>query len=164
WSLSEEFTIEIGTRLKQEKKIHLQDIEKTYASLKKAKLRSNPFGNEIDWIGQVFTEEDFVVFLEIVEHDEVLKQDKQNPADPHLCSSDLNITLRVRVFDLTQDKPRVVLQELLHETQFIPAPFTYVNFYQSSWQEDAFSISPTGLAHAKLYKEASLRIKDYILL
>ncbi len=164
WSLSEEFTSSVDYRLARNNGLFLVDPVKARAAVKKMKSDQNPFGTDISWVKRTFTDEEFVVFLELVEHDEVLRQDRKKPADPKFCSADLNISMRVRVFDLRGTEPKVVLQELLHDSHFVPRQFTHVNFYQAPWGEETFSISPMGLAHTEFTKEVASRIEDYILL
>ncbi len=164
WSLSDEFTSAIDQRLARNNHLYLVDQNKIGAALKKMKGPQNPFGGDISWIKKTFNDEEFVVFLELVEHEEVFRQDKKKPVDNTLCSADLNMSVRIRIFDLRGEQPRVVLQELVNDTHFVPRQFTHVNFYQASWGDQTFNISPMGLAHAEFTKELSTRIEDYILL
>ena len=164
WSLSDELTNAIDYRLATNNNVYLIEQSKTRAALKKVKEAYSPFGMDTSWIKKAFNNEEFVVFLELIDHEEVFRQDKKNPVDPQHCSADLNMSMRVRVFDLRGEQPQVVLQELIHNTHFVPRQFTQVNFYQASWGEDTFSISPMGLAHTEFTKEIAKRIEDYILI
>ena len=164
WSLSDEFTAAIDYRLSRNNNLYLVDLQKTRTNLKKTKGIQTPFGTDVNWIKKAFSDSEFVVFLELVEHEEVFRQDRKKPSDPTLCSADLNMSMRVRVFDLRGDQPRVILQELVNDTHFVPRQFTHVNFYQTPWGEQSFNISPMGLAHAEFSKELATRIEDYILL
>ena len=111
-----------------------------------------------------FQGDQFVVFLELVEHEEVYKQDRKKTADISECSADLNMSMRVRVFDLRGTEPKIVLQEMVHDSHFIPRQFTQTNFYQVPWGHESFSISPIGLAHAEFTKEIASRLEDYIVM
>jgi hypothetical protein len=164
WDLSTELTSAIDYRLASNNDLFLVDLNKTYATVKKLKNNQNPFGLDTSWIKRTFTDEEFVVFLELIEHEEILRQDKKQPGDPKLCSADLNIGVRVRIFDVRGDQPKVILQELIHHSHFIPRPFTQINFCQASWGDESFSISPMGLAHTALTKEITKRIQEYILI
>lgn len=164
WNLSDEFTASLDYRLARNNDLYIVEPAKARAALKKIKETQNPFGADTSWIKRTFTDEEFVVFLELVEHEEVLRQDKKKPIDPKYCSADLNISMRVRVFDLRGDQPKVVLQELVHDSHFVPRQFTHVNFHQALWGEDSFSISPMGLAHTEFTKEIATRVEEYILL
>jgi hypothetical protein len=74
------------------------------------------------------------------------------------------MSVRVRVIDMRGKQPKIVLQELIHDTHHIPRQFTRANFYQVAWGKESFNISPMGLAHAQLTKEIASRLEDYILL
>ena len=79
------------------------------------------------------------------------------------CSADLNITIRLRIVDLRPFEPKIILQEMIHDTHHIPRQFTRANFYQVSWENEHFHISPLGLAHAELVKDLCNRLEEYIL-
>ena len=74
------------------------------------------------------------------------------------------MTMRVRVFDVRGNEPKVILQELVQNSHFIPRQFTSEHFYQASWGTENFQITPVGLAHAKFTKELASRIGEYVLL
>jgi hypothetical protein len=163
WNLSDELSSNLYYRLAQNKHLSLVESSKVRIQTKKLGDRHNPFGADISWVKNAFQGEDFVVFLELVEHEEVLKQSKKNPTDPMNCSGELNMSMRVRVFDLRGKEAKIILQELVHDSHFVPRQFTQVNFYQVAWGDPSFSSSPLGLAHEKFTKEVTSRIEDYIL-
>ncbi len=164
WSLSDELTSAIDYRLSCNENLYLVDLKKTAAQLKQVKASHNPFGTDLSWLKKSFPKDEFVAFLELIQHDEILRQDKKNPVDPAQCAADLNLGLRLRIFDLRQATPRIVLQELVTDSHFIPRPFTRLNFQQVTWGEESFNISPVGLAHEAFAKMISKRIEDYVLI
>jgi hypothetical protein len=164
WSLSDELSSELYYRLSQQDRLFLVDAPKVRAKTKKLKGKDDPFGPDISWVKNAFQGDEFVVFLELVEHEEVIEQNRKKPSHPKNCNADLNMSMRIRVFDLHGKEPKIILQELLHDTHFIPRQFTQENFYQVPWGDESYSISPIGLAHAKFTNELADRIEDYILL
>lgn len=162
WNLSDEFTYCINRQLAQKNHLFLVDLDKIRAITQQFALTQNPFGQDISWLKKTFSHQEFVVFLELVEHNEVARQDK--PLDLTKCSAELLMTMRIRVFDLRQEEPKVILQELVHESHFIPRPFTRNNFQQEKWGHEMFIISPMGLAHTHFIKHICNRLEDYILL
>lgn len=162
WNLSDEFTYCINHQLAKKNHLFLVDLDKTRAITQQ--LIQNPFGQDISWLKKAFSHQEFVVFLELVEHNEVARQNEKKPVDAAKCSAELLMTMRIRVFDLRQDEPKVVLQELVHESHFIPRPFTRSNFQQEKWGHEMFIISPMGLAHSHFIKHICNRLEDYILL
>lgn len=164
WNLSDEFTYCINHQLAQKNHLFLVDLDKTRAITQQFILTQNPFGQDISWLKKTFSSQEFVVFLELVEHNEVARQDNKKLVDSAKCSAELLMTMRIRVFDLRKDEPKVVLQELVHASHFIPRPFTRSNFQQEKWGHEMFTISPMGLAHSQFVKHICNRLEDYILL
>jgi hypothetical protein len=162
WDLSDELTSAIYNRLALKNKVHLVDSRKVHARVKKLGPAQNPFGDDLGWVRNVFNQEEFVIFLELVEHEEVPVPSETIHAKD--LPAELNISVRVRVLDLRSGSPRIVLQELIHDSHHIPRPFNRYNFYQTIWGKEGFSISPLGLAHAQMTKEIATRLEDYILL
>ena len=164
WNLSEELTALVQYRLSQKNKFFLIDLPKVRAQAKKLKDNYNPFGPDLSWAKSVFPNDEYVVFMELIEHEELYLNDKKNPANPKDCAAELNLGMRVCVIDLRGEKPRVVLQELVRDSQFLPKQFTSANFYQIPWGKDNFTTTPLGLAHVEFTKDIATRIEDYILL
>ena len=164
WSLSDEFTYCITHQLAQKNHFSLINFDKTLATAQQPTLSQNPFEQDVSWLKKAFSHHGFVVFLELVEHNEVVRQNDKQTIDSKKCSAELLMTMRVRVFDLRKNEPKVVLQELVHESHLIPRPFTRSNFQQEKWGHEMFTISPMGLAHSQFIKHICNRLEDYILL
>ena len=162
WDLSNELTDSVIRRLTLRDKLFLVDQGKAKLVFHQLGHDHNPFGKEIDWIKQACPEQDFAVFMELIEHDEIPIRAYRGE-DPTQCSAELNISLRIRVIDLRLETPKVVLQEIIHDRHHIPRQFTKYHFHQEPWGKDSFAISPIGLAHAQLVKEVVSRVEEYIL-
>jgi len=163
WSVSEELTRSVQEKLLQRESLYLVDSEKVQSVVKKLKENQDPFGADVSWIKKAFFQDEFVVFLELVEHDEVPAYASKD-ADLQSAPADLNMAVRLRVFDLRGNEPRVVLQELIRDAHHIPRQFTKANFLQVPWGHEMFDISPLGMAHTQLTKELASRVEDYILM
>lgn len=163
WSLSDELSSSIYNRIADKNKIAINKLSQVRSKLKHMNAGQNPFGTDLAWTKNVFKGDQFAVFMELVEHEEVPRRDRKSPAADDNCSADLNMSVRVRVVDLRGDEPKIVLQELVRDSQYVPRPFTQHNFFQISWKEEGYGISPLGIAHASLTKEISKRIEDYIV-
>ena len=163
WNLSEEITYSLFYRLDQKEKFFLDDPQKMKSISKRLHANNNPFGGDLKWIKRAFSQEDFVVFLEVLQHEEAPNLlDKTSSAKD--CSANLNMTMRVIVVDVRQPQPVVVLQEIIQDSHFIPRQFNQYNFHQVYWGSEEFAVSPLGMAHSQLLKEISSRIEDYISL
>lgn len=163
WNLSQELSFSVRTRLLQQDHLYLIGEDKIQAITKKLSDMHDPFGANISWIKRAFAQHEFVVFMELVEHDEVPLYTSQETIAQD-SAAELNMKMRVRVVDVRGAEPKIVLQELIHHSQHIPRQFTKVNFYQVPWGHETFDISPLGMAHAQLAKELSSRLEDYILI
>lgn len=164
WNLSDELSCSIYTRIAQKDQITVNKSSQVRNKAKNIAAGQNPFGPDISWMKKIFQSDPFVVFLELIEHEEVPQQNRKKPTDAQKCSADLNMSMRIRVVDLRDKEPKIILQELVHDSHFIPRPFTQDNFFQVSWEDDCFNISPVGLAHSSFTKEIASRIEDYILI
>ncbi len=163
WNISDELTNTICYRLEQKDRVYLVDGQKIRNITRKFQSIQNPFGDDLAWIKKSFPDQEFVVFMELLEHTEEPTK-AQKDSVPRETSANLNMSVRLRVVDVRDNAPAIVLQEIIHDTHFIPRQFTQYNFHQVSWGSEDFSISPVGMAHAQLTKEIASRIEEYIAL
>lgn len=164
WSLSEEFTDQLRSRLVKRKNFYLTSPFEISEIVSGLNRENNPFGKEINWIKETFKGQEFVVFTELVEHDIHGKTPKGNFIDKITPSSELTLTMRIRVFDLRGTKPVVILQEFVHQDHLIPRPSNISDPNPEKWKRVTFTVSPLGIAHSQFAKEVAKRIEDYILL
>jgi hypothetical protein len=148
WNLSEELTSGIRGRLINKGKLFLGNEVRAQEVAKKLNSRQNPFSEDLSWLKACFDKEEFVAFFELIEHEEVAGQE---------LASTLNMSVRIRVIDLRESEPQVVLQEIVHDSHFIPKHFNI------RWNQEGFGISPMGLAHTQLTQEITKQLEDYIL-
>lgn len=163
WDLSDELTKAIQERLQIKEKLHLIQEQQVRSLTKKLTPQNQPFATDLDWVKFFFPHEEFVVFVELIEHEEIPVA-SQKVSSPKDSAYDLNMTARIRVVDIRNDQPRIVLQELVHDTHFIPKRFSRYNYDQVVWGGENYHLSPLGIAHGALSKEIAKRIEDYILL
>lgn len=164
WSLSDEFTDQMRTRLAKRSNFYLSTPTELNPVVAELGENDNPFSTNTDWIKEAFDHQEFVVFAELVEHDMHQKQLKGSFIDKLTPSTELSLTMRVRVFDLRGEHPEVVLQEFIHQDHLIPKPSNISEPSPERWRKMTFMVSPMGLAHAQFTKEVVRRIEDYILL
>jgi len=160
WSLSDEFTSAIHQKLAAHEKLHLAAPSAIRAITKKLSDAQDPFGAKTGWIKKTFAASEYAVFMELVDHSEKPLYATAAGEPP----AEFTMSVRLRVFDLRGPEPKVVLQELVSDTQRVPKQFTSANFYQVPWGHEIYDISPLGMAHAQLFKEIAERVEDYILL
>jgi len=157
WSLSEELTSMVVQRMGQGGNLYVS------ATADDA-FTENPFSQDLTWIKRGFPEQEFVVFLELVEHDTVAANPLKKHLPPQEVSTNLNMAVRVRVIDLRGSVPTIVLQEMIRDSYFIPKTLIPVDYNAVIWGTDEFRKSPMGIAHTQLVQEIASRISEYILL
>jgi hypothetical protein len=80
--------------------------------------------------------------------------------DGNQSTEELSVHIHLKILDLREDKPKVILHEILSSsTLFDPKAIL-----SSNWQDPSFRMSPMGLTQLKLSREIASRIEDYILL
>ena len=163
WNLSDELSCTIYNRIAWKDTVTVNKASQVRKKLRQMKESRYPFEQDIAWTKKAFQGDEFVVFLELVDHEEVPKINRKKQVDLKNTSVDLNMSMRVRVIDLRKEEPRIILQELVHDSHRIPRPLTQANFLQVDWGDDGFSLSPIGLAHAGFTKQIAARIEDYIV-
>ena len=141
----------LAHRLGKSNRFFLIDQGQMQAKVKKLKSHQHPFDVDFSWVKKAFADDEFVVFLELVEHDEVLRRERGKAIDPSTCSADLNLKMRVRVFDLRGQEAVPILQEIVQDCHFIPQQFTTVNFLQTPWGDESFTLSPLGLCSRRVH-------------
>lgn len=144
WDVSRELTQAIRQRLALDGKLYLVEGEARLGS-------QDPFGSDTFWVKRAFPRQEFIAFVELVDH-------KTIPASGGK-EGHLKTGLRVRVFDLRDSEPKVILQEFVEDLHVVASRAS-----QPHWGDDSFDISPLGIAHAKVSLEVAARIEDYVLM
>jgi len=164
WDISKELTESLKRRLEKRGKIVLYPEKLLEQSMKKWKSNHDPFTPDIEWMGRAFEHPVCAVFLELIEDVETPTVPASCPERPvEKCDATRNISMRVRAVDLTDKNPRIILQEIVHQSHPVPAPFNQYQFHPVTWTDPAFPISPIGLAHAALIQQLVDQIEDYVL-
>jgi hypothetical protein len=153
WSVSEELTSGIMSSIAQTGKIFIKASEES-------PFTENPFGADLSWMKREFDKNEFVVFLELVEHEFV----PVKSANLQEASANLNMAVRVRVVDLRGSTPKIVLQEMVKDTYFVPKTLMPSDYSVDTWGTENYQKSPMGVAHGLLISEIANRVSDYILL
>jgi len=158
WDVSSELTHIIRDRLAAHNLLYVLAEEEVALMAHKALSRHDPFGADVSWLNKYYPQNEFVVFLDLFEHEETpLSTAEKSPVE-------LLMGVRVHVFDLRGAEPKIVLQEVVEQSHHIPFQFTRSGEECVAWGDELFSISPLGLAHEKLCQEIASRVEDYILL
>lgn len=155
WSLSDEITQGVMHRIADTGQIYVH-------SQQESPFTENPFGTDLSWMKREFQGEEFVAFLELVEHE--FQPILTKGVTQQEASNNLNMALRLRVIDLRPQHPKVVLQEMIRDTYFVPKTLIPTDYSVDVWGTESYTKSPVGIAHSQLIEEIAGRIADYILL
>jgi hypothetical protein len=159
WSLSDEFFTYISQNLTQ------KGICITSENVQDLSYQQNPFENDLSWIKNTFQNSDFVIFIEFVEHKQnpVYKR-FDNPLEFKDRSQTLDSIVRIKVVDIRQEQPKIILQESLKDSYFISKNLLQPDYDVYTWGTKEFNTSPVGIAHNQLAKIISERISDYLII
>lgn len=162
WSLSEEFTRSIKNRIASRAKIHFADDTDVMHIISQCDETCPPFSQDLSWMKKAFKDQQFIVFVELVDHYLHTHPHQRIAELEDNRTAFLDLTMRVRIADVRGEKPKVVLQELIHHNHPIPKLFANTDYKEKHWGKTSFNFTPMGLAHAQLVKEVCSRIEDYV--
>lgn len=164
WDVCQEITAEVHRRIINRGQLFLNPIQ--LSSRLSTKLHSEDLvAITRSDLKEFRPENEYVVFMELIEHQE-LRSDvlEVQATDPSLQNEKdiLSVRVRVRVYDLRMDEPKVILQEILHAQYYIPKVERDLDYHKVVWGGDSYSASVYGRAHAKLEKDLAHQIENYI--
>lgn len=174
WSLADDLTEMIKTRLLKKANVYVGNADslvKTYED--EEQLIEKPYQHydenksstiHVDSLKLKFPKTEFVVFLELAEHEIHPKNFSGSFMDAITPSQEMQLAMRIRIYDLRFDQPQIILQELVEQTHLVPKQLAKLNYDSPIWGKKTYSISPIGFAHAQLAKEVATRIENYLIL
>jgi hypothetical protein len=157
WSISEEITSILSRQISQKNQIFVQSREDF-------SLAENPFGHDLSWMKQEFPSYEFAVFLELVEHEMVPVSKEKTVSFPQEVAKNLKMGVRLRVIDLRGSAPKIVIQEMIRDSYYIPKTLIPTDYNTTVWGSEEYAKSSMGIAHSRLSSEIANRVSDYILL
>ncbi len=155
WSLSEEITEGVMNLVGSTGEIFVR-------SQQESPFTENPFSADLSWMKREFHNEEFVAFLELVEHDLTPVRTKGTTLQE--APNNLNMAVRLRLVDLRHPTPRIVLQEMVRDSYFIPKTLIPNDYSVDAWGTENYQKTPMGVAHTQLIEKISNRISEYLLL
>jgi hypothetical protein len=164
WKLSDELTYSIQTRLARKNSMFVIPDRGMTSVEQHIQAGKNPFVGDYEWIKESYDDGEFVVFLELVKHNVHEKDNSKSLFAAMTPNYVLDMTMRVRVFDLRDENPKIILQELVSQKHMIPKQLAKMDFAKSNWGKKTYNLSPMGLAHAAICREVAKRVEEYLLL
>lgn len=180
WSLAADLTEMIQNKLAKRANIYLLESKKAPVDLEKSSkeedsnldimVTSTPLDENktlnihMPNLKVKYPGSEFVVFLELAQHHIHPKQETDKFFDKITPSYVLDVSMRVRIYDLRHEEPKVVLQEIVQEKHLLPKQFAKLDYDSAIWGKKTYSISPMGFAHAQFAKDVAKRIEHYLVL
>lgn len=159
WSLSEEFTDLVVTKASQKGSLFIPNDKESSSPIS---YSQDLFSLDLSWMKQAFSQNEFVVFVELLEHNKSTVFKKNIPFSE--LPSNLDISLRVRVVDLRREKPEIILQEKISDSYYISKNYLPVDYNQTCWGSDDYKTTAFAITHSEIAKQLIERINDYIML
>lgn len=163
WSLSEEFSTMIKSKLSKQGDICIAKDKEIQLS-----TDENPFDTNVSWVKKSFASDEFVVFLELVEHEDVpivkTAKDPSRINEFRRNASNLNVAVRLRIVDVRGDKPKILLQEMIKDSYYMTNSIDKADYTKAFYGTEEYTTSPLGTAHAQFAKQLIERIYDYVML
>ena len=170
WSLSEDLTDLIKNRLVSKSKIFLshaptKTLDDPMATTIIEHYDENTSLNiHFENLKVKFPGSEFVIFLELAKHHIYPKQESDSFLGKLTPSHNLDLAMRIRIYDLRAETPKIVLQEIVEQKHLLPKQFAKLDYYGSVWGKKTYSISPMGFAHTQFAKEVAQHIENYLVL
>lgn len=156
WSISEEFTKSVHYKLMQSGKLYLLSPQELSVDLVKIG-NTDVFDHDLRW-AKCFCNSDYIVALELIEHDVVPNNDIVNCSYP--STSVLVMKMRIKIIDVRCETPRIVLHEIMRSNYLIPLQKNDVDYEKVCWGSNDFSKTPYGIAHRKMIQDIAQRLEE----
>lgn len=158
WDLSTELTEQIKSRFLQSASIYVLE------NIGNRQLAQELNIQDLEALSHLQVEKpgaaEFLVVTELVNH-QTQPSKKTLSSGEEKCAN-LSLDFRIRVLDMRNQKPKVILQELVHYDHFIPRAYLYCDYKKSFWGTESYERTPLGMAHAQLAREVVTRVENYI--
>ncbi len=157
WSLSDEFHNLLRSSFAAKGSLYInEEVSDTLSHTK------NPFSEDLSWVKKEYSPNEFVIFMEFIQHDQVPAKMVQDPSES--VSTNLNMAVRIRLVDIRGSSPKVVLQQIIKDSFFSPKNLLPVDYNTVTWGTSGYENTPLRNAHFKFSQTLVDRLSDYILL
>ncbi len=164
WDLSEELTMLLRQRVQKKGNLFLTDQEGTASIVSNLNDKRHPFDPDCHWLKEHFQNEQFIVLLELIEHDISTKSIKLPFSEEFKSDYYLDMLVRMRVVDLRKPAPEIILQEFLNYSHKIPKQGLEIDYQKNHFGKSSYLSTPLAVGHNTLCKKIAVRLEDYILL
>jgi hypothetical protein len=163
WDLSREMTEEIRRRVFDSSRLYLLR-ESCNPELTRALCAAHPSTlpkNVREQLGAA----EFVVVAELLDQEETPYGISKVGSDKsHLeeVGSVLSVAMRLRVLDIREEQPKIILQEILNQEHVISRAYLNCDYERACWGTEAFERTTMGIAHSRIIRELVSRVEGYV--
>ena len=156
WNLAEELTLTFCQLMQNSGQLYLTPLlpSAVYAAGEKLPIQSQ-------WLKTHAGDADFLVVLELLNHDCDRKQITRNLFSP---PNELHMAMRVEVIDMRGKMPKKVLHEVIRKSTSLKFEALQTSYEEEGVGSYLYAMSPIGLAHRSFISEIEEHIEEYVLL
>lgn len=123
----------------------------------------DPMGNNISY-SKAFAPCEFLVVTELLEHkylpDEAGKANPLHSVQGHLCNHVLVMKMRIRMIDLRNPTPCVILQEIIEDKYMVGRDAEAIDQALLTGKTTSHKVSPLAIAHRRFIKDCVCHIES----
>ena len=164
WNLSEELSFSVFNSITRRANFWMSSFPQNMKYAKTLPKKLDLFSENVSWAKNSYPEHEFVIAVELMEHDIHTKPETGSFFDRFTPSCELDVTVRLRVIDVRHDSPEVILQEVITQTHAIPDQSPLMDPDSGKWKQKTYAVSPLGYAHSQIAREIVERAEEYITL
>ncbi len=162
WDTSQEITQSIRNRFLNSSKLYL--LKETGSKELALQLNvTNP--SQIPQISpEAIGSAEFVVITELLDDSLNAFGLGAESEKPYLeeVGAKMCLSMRVRVLDIRNEKPRIILQEVINHEHLVGKGGLSCDYKKSHWGTNAYVNTPVGMAHTKIAREIVARVEGYV--
>lgn len=164
WDMQEEFTDLLYRKALEDNTLSLLPRDKVFSIASKYNPQELN-GRNIDFALR-FQNAEFVVLMELVEHKivpyEIGKIIPLYSIHNRACNSVLMMKVRLRIIDVRNDEPILVLQELFNSNHLLPLGEECRDYADCSWKTPQYSKTYLALVHQRIVNDILGRVDQMI--
>lgn len=158
WSLAQEMNSGIRFQAMDSGELYLLSRQEMLDGLPQTQ-NINLFGTDLSY-AKGFCNADFVVAVELIEHQEQQYDKYKHSCVLNLSGNVLVMKARLRIIDVRCQEPRVLLQEIVKLDQSIPRKICGCDFNLIPYGAESYPQTPYALAHKGFQSLIVRRIED----
>jgi hypothetical protein len=163
WNLSEELTSKIRYKMLKEGDIFLSPEDHIRAVIEETPALATtaaplPLTTKLRPC-------EFVAVVDIISHKTLpYKRQAIKPVYPAVGPIKYVVAMkaRVKIIDIRQEHPRVVLHEIIHSNHLINEDVATLDVDNKAWGDEHYNYTSLGIAHSRLGRDIAQRLADYI--